>query len=335
MRLYAIYRAALHRARCTAFSAGLGVVTSLGLGLGLATAQAADAPFLWTVHGKDAATTHYLLGSVHLQPQDAVKLPSGLEAAYKAAQALSFETDISALNSPALQQQMQIAGINPSAGFGAAVGVGVYAQTQARLRQLGLPVQLCDRLRVWLCALTLELSAWQRAGFAGASGIDRQLFARAGEDGKPRHWLESPQQQVALFTEMPADTALELLRSELDDAAAGDDDPRTLYSAWRNNDAATIEHLGLVLKQGYPAFYESLLAARTRHWLPQLQATYGQREVQLVVVGAAHCVGEDGLVAQLRMLGFTVNAVQATAPVKNQVQERANGLASPATDPPH
>ena len=54
-----------------------------------------------------------------------------------------------------------------------------------------------------------------------------------------------------------------------------------------------------------PEVYQSLLVDRNRRWVPKIEACVQTRRC-FVVVGAAHLVGPDGLVALLTQRGYTV-----------------------------
>jgi uncharacterized protein len=45
---------------------------------------------------------------------------------------------------------------------------------------------------------------------------------------------------------------------------------------------------------------------RNRRWLPQIEKLLAQGDNALVVVGAAHLVGKDGVIELLRDRGYTV-----------------------------
>jgi uncharacterized protein YbaP (TraB family) len=55
-----------------------------------------------------------------------------------------------------------------------------------------------------------------------------------------------------------------------------------------------------------PLLYQRLLVDRNRNWLPKIEALFARRGRALVVVGAAHLVGPDGVVAMLKAKGYTV-----------------------------
>ena len=53
-----------------------------------------------------------------------------------------------------------------------------------------------------------------------------------------------------------------------------------------------------------PELYDALLGARNRQWLPKIEALMKEDRDYLVVVGALHYVGRDGLLALLRKNGY-------------------------------
>jgi uncharacterized protein YbaP (TraB family) len=76
-------------------------------------------------------------------------------------------------------------------------------------------------------------------------------------------------------------------------------------SAWRTGDAATVERLAVASMADSPEVYRSLLVDRNRRWMPAIEACASTRRC-FIVVGAAHLVGPDGLIALLRQQGYTV-----------------------------
>lgn len=280
----------------------------LGTAVALLTlpAAASAAPFLWRVdHGP---TTHYLLGSIHLLPADAVPLPEAIGDAYGATRRLVFETNPAALESAEAQQVVARAALLAD-DRRSAMSDGLASDLARQLRRLGLPVSTCDSLRAWFCALTLELTAFLRADFAPQYGVDAQLHARGVSDGRSIAWLEPPDEHLRLLTDIPDDLGGELLAAtldELDDPLAA---PRQLLRAWREDDTSRMAQMVEELRREHPDAYARLIGDRNRAWLAPLSAHLRSGVPVLVVVGAAHWVGPDGLVDLLQDAGFDVQAV--------------------------
>ncbi len=283
-----------------------------------ASAAPAAAPFLWRVQG--SSTTHYLLGSMHLLPSSADSLPDALEQAYDDADGLVFETDIGALQSRDVQLQL-LAAAHADHGLERVIGIALYRRVQARAHQLQMPMSLCGHYRPWFCAISLDIYAFRKAGFSDEYGVDEHFYSEAVTDGKAVHWLESPTQHLALFTAMDTAQSLVFLRAALDQRNDKLDDPQMLYRAWRDDDTTRIAALDRQLRAQYPQIYQRLIAARNRAWMPQLRRLLDGDKPQMIVVGAAHLVGPDGLVQQLRAQGYQVTS--GLAPSSDQLSASA------------
>jgi len=79
-----------------------------------------------------------------------------------------------------------------------------------------------------------------------------------------------------------------------------------LIEAWRTGDAPAVEKIVLKDLQQEPQLYQRLLVERNKNWMPKLETLFTRRTRALVVVGAAHLVGPDGLLAMLKAKGFSV-----------------------------
>lgn len=272
----------------------------------------AEAPFLWTL--QTGSTTHYLQGSVHLLPESAHPLPAQLEAAYRGADELVFEADIDALSAPANQLALMNAARGAEGGLRGQLPAPLYARLQQRAQQIGLPLALCEPFKAWFCALSLEVFAYQQAGFTAELGLDQHYYRRAQQDGKGLGALESVDAHLGLFATMPDALSRQLLEQALEGAAVAAPDPLALYQSWRSNDRRALEQLVSEMRRDYPSIHERLLAARNRAWLPQLVKRLRSDQPQLVIVGAAHLVGDEGLIRLLADEGLVLQPLAAAMP---------------------
>lgn len=272
-----------------------------------------DAPFLWEIHvGK---VTHYLLGSVHLLPKAAHPLPAGLEAAYAKADTLVFESDLDALDAPEMQKELLA--VARSKSLREDIPAELYARVQARARQFGLPEKVCDPYAAWFCAMTLDVFSYQVQGFDAALGLDEHFYTRAVSDNKTINWFEAPREHLKLFAGMSPELGREFLSATLDDEQPGSQPP-ALFKAWQNGDWSFVETLVADMQRDHPHLYERLLAERNRNWITALNTRLQRPESQLVIVGAAHLVGADGLVPALRQRGYDIRPYGAAQPVELQ-----------------
>jgi uncharacterized protein len=144
----------------------------------------------------------------------------------------------------------------------------------------------------------------QQAQFGVEYGVDQYFYARAQDDGRPVAGLETAEEQVELFTGMSDAMSKQILAATLDESTYTSQTPEDLYRIWRTGDAPAMDKLIRDMQRRYPELHVRLLAARNRAWLPQLVERFGGDTPQLVVVGAAHLVGPEGLIALLKERGF-------------------------------
>ncbi|MDB5987121.1 MAG: TraB/GumN family protein [Nevskia sp.] len=292
--------------RCQRRRPRLAHLLAAALGLLLVGSALADAnaPFAWEVQGPKSR--QFLLGSVHLLPQMEDLIPPGIDDLYESAEGLMFETDIGAITAPQVQVGMMTSA-HSLRGLKAELGAPMYARLQKYMASLGVKGDACAPFKPWFCALTLDVLNYQRAGFTGDNGLDEQLYASAQDDGKSVRWFEAPATHIGLFTDMSDTLSRHMLESTLDESAQGSlAEPKKMLKAWRKDDFAAIEKLVADLHRSYPDLYEHLLAGRNRAWMPKLTQALDGSQPQLIVVGAAHLAGPDGLLALLRARGYKI-----------------------------
>ncbi|MSP37331.1 MAG: TraB/GumN family protein [Deltaproteobacteria bacterium] len=144
----------------------------------------------------------------------------------------------------------------------------------------------------------------QKLGYDPNLGVDRLLAERAKLAGKPVSGLESGEFQIELLDGLPADLQEMMLRQSFAEMEQFDKTVDTMVRAWRKGDVVAAEKLFLESMADYPALREKLLDQRNRNWLPQIENFLKLDEDVLVVVGAAHLVGKNGLIELLKGRGY-------------------------------
>jgi uncharacterized protein len=65
------------------------------------------------------------------------------------------------------------------------------------------------------------------------------------------------------------------------------------------------KHL-LAAMRDYPEIHRKVIDDRNRRWLPEIEGLLAQGENALIVVGAAHLVGTNGVIQLLESRGYRV-----------------------------
>lgn len=269
-------------------------------------------PLLWKV--SDADNSVYLLGSMHLLTEADYPLASAVEAAFADSAQLVFEIAPDQPGQEHLEQTMlQAARRSDGKTLQQSLPVPTWKALQAYAQTQGMPVAALQGYKAWFVALMVMVAESQKAGVAPALGLDRHLMQRAAAAGKATAGLESAEAQIALFDGMGALAEQQFLQETLADAPRLKQQMDELLAAWRQADEATMERLGLKeLRRDYPALYQSVNVARNRAWLPRVEALLrdSSHDNALVVVGALHLLGDDGLVRQLARKGYRLQRLR-------------------------
>lgn len=253
-------------------------------------------PALWVV--KDADTTIYLFGTVHvLKPglrwfDEAVKaafdksdevvleipLPSDAEA-QKILLPLVVDPD-----GPPLTQKLHE---NKRAAFAAVMG------------KLGLPPAAFDQLYPWFAAVTMSNILLQKSGYDPTSGAERAIDAAAKAAGKPVTGLETLEQQLGYFANLPEADQIAFLELGIDDFDEGIKTIDEMVANWSKGDP---DALGIVMNRDIdklPTLYKVLLADRNIRWADWIDARMKKPGTVFIAVGAGHLAGKDSVQVQL------------------------------------
>lgn len=291
--------------RFNRIAAALLAAGSLASANGAAAQEARS--ILYRVEGARGATV-YMLGSIHLLSADAYPLPQPVQAAYADAERVYFETSLDSLM--ARQQEMAMRGMYQGGKtLRSELPADLYAKVEAAvpaLAGLGLSMPVLDRMEPWLVAMMFQAVEWQKAGLTPEHGVDMHFSGRAKQDGKPVGGLEPVELQLGLFDGMTPDEQAAFLRQSLEDAPQTAEQMRQVVAAWRVGDAARIDAIMNESMDESPALYARMLTDRNAAWVPQIEHLLRGSDDVLVVVGAAHLVGEQSVVEMLRRRGYTV-----------------------------
>jgi uncharacterized protein YbaP (TraB family) len=266
---------------------------------------AASNSFGWKV--ANGRTAIYLVGSVHMLSKDYYPLNPALETAFNDSDLLVEEADLGEMLSADAQFRVLARGMLPeNQSLQRVLSPATYELVNRRVGDLGMPIEVLHRFKPWFLALTLMSVGWQAAGLDPSLGLDRHFYDRAVAEHKQVQGLETTDYQISRFDQMTMEQQDHLLAESITDLDAERSNIRRLTEAWRAGDQPTVEQIVLRSLREDPLMYRQLLVERNRNWLPKLESLLERRGHTIVVVGAAHLVGPDGLIALLKAKGYTI-----------------------------
>lgn len=261
-----------------------------------AALPAAADPAVWVV--RDADSTLYLLGTVHVLRPDTVWRTPAIDKALAEADELWIEVE--ADDPAAMQPLVRRYGLDPANPLSSKLTPEQKARLDAAAAGMGASGAALEPLRPWLAALTLSMGPLVKAGYDPASGVESKLKAAAREAGKPIRTLETLEQQIGFFADLPPAVEMAFLLSALDEMETGPAMLDALVAAWSAGDVEALDELMVAdLAADYPELHEALLVRRNKDWARQIQTLLDGKGVSVVAVGVAHLVGDDSVQVQL------------------------------------
>ena len=260
--------------------------------------------FLWKV--ESGSKVLYLAGSVHALTADVYPLNPAFERAFEASDLLVEEIDLSEGDLAAVAPLILTKGMYQDGRTFEGVVSKETAALVARRLNNPMALQLVRTMKPWMVMLTVTALQVQEAGLNVNLGLDKYFFDKAKKAGKPTLGLETAEYQIDRFDSMPETLQEQMLRSTLEDLDAQNRELTAIVTAWQRGDAASLEATLLGGFKQYPAAYSSLITERNNNWMPQIEKCLARATPCMVVVGAAHLVGPDGLLALLQKRGYKV-----------------------------
>lgn len=277
---------------------------SVMLGVLCGAGTAAADPAMWVV--KDADSTVYLLGTIHVLKPGVHWRSEKLDAALKSSDEYWMEADIEA--DPAIAQTYAMNfGMDSRRSLASTVGEANFAKFIELAKGYDIPTEQLHQMRPWLASMLLARAQVVSTGYDPELGVDRTLEREAMTAGKPIKPFETASEQLGYLAEMPDKIAAEMLIQTLDEVEEGVEIVDELQAAWLAGDVKQLQRIGPdKMRKEAPELFDAILVRRNTNWVKQIDAMLKGSGTQFIAVGAAHLVGKDSVPDQLGKLGYKV-----------------------------
>lgn len=259
--------------------------------------------FLWQVSSGEK--TIFLLGSIHFLKQEHYPLNPTILGAFDRAKKLVLEID---LNQLAPQQVQQItlgkALLTDGSSLPQKISAETYDIVKTRLKEFGMDVAMVHPMKPWFVALTMMSLKLKQLGLNPNLGVDRHLADRAKDSGKPTAGLETLEFQMGLLDQLSPDEQELMLRETVREMELLEKNVNQIVEAWVAGDSGRLAELLLAGMKEFPEIHRKILIERNRRWLPVIEKLLENSPGTMVAVGAAHLVGNQGLVELLIEKGY-------------------------------
>lgn len=283
----------------------------------LAGTAAAETP-MWVI--KDADSTIYLTGTVHMLPPDVKWNGEKLDKALKDATELWLEVpmpesiaEMQALAAPLMLEHA----LSIDKPLSSRLTEAEQAQLKAALDRADLPpgtAQGVEMMQPWVVTQMLGMAPLLSAGYDPEAGIDMKLAGMAREQGDAILGFETLEQQLLFFANTPEEEQMAALRATLAitpaELEAMNEVAQTAFEAWAAGETSGLEAFIDEWKTGTAPGstalpYETLVLNRNRDWAEQIDDMLDRSGTHFIAVGGGHLVGPDSVQNLLKERGIT------------------------------
>lgn len=256
----------------------------------------------------------YLGGTIHVLRNSDYPLPAEFEHAYENAKILVLETDMKKASSPEFGQQMAQAfmysnGKNLSQDLKPAL----WKELQAFSDKRQFPLGQMSMFKAMFVSLSLSIAEMQSKGFGVGQGVDSYFYQKAILSGKATQELETTGEVLTHLTMLADIDANVIIKATLRDLHKMDGMLEKSVGYWRVGELENLDkEMAADMRKETPEIYQQLLVARNQAWLPKIEQMFATPEVELVLVGSLHLSSKDGLLAQLKKRGYSIQPYQIT-----------------------
>ncbi|GHG64061.1 TraB/GumN family protein [Alishewanella longhuensis] len=268
----------------------------------LTTSQALFAASVWQVSKDDQS--FYLVGTVHLLSESDFPLPAAFDTAFNASNHLIFETNLADLTSPkGMNLLMSQNTYKPGQNLQQVLSKEVYQQLQSKAAERQWPLTSIEQFKPAFAAIMLATLELQRLG-AASTGVDMHYLQLAQQQQKTYGGLETLDEHLGVMTALNKLDADSIISATLKDLAQTETMLAQMKAAWRSGDTDALETLFLADMKAFPDMYNIMLVDRNHAWMKTLEQL--TEPGTMVLVGALHMVGDDGLLKLLTSRGYTI-----------------------------
>lgn len=250
----------------------------------------------------------YLGGTVHVLSKQDYPLPCAFDQAFENSDELFFEIDFAEAQAPknAMKMALELT-YTDGRSLKGLLKEETYQKLEAYFQKAGMPVAMVNQFKPGMLLSVMTMNEMQKMNIT-AQGVDQTFQTKAISAAKETGELESLDEQVAFLSKLGEGEEDAFVNYLLDSIPEMPIQFNKLMEAWRAGDADALNQAAELdeMKEKFPEAYNTLILNRNKKWLTALDQFFEDGDTEYVLVGAAHMVGEDGLLNGLRKQGIKV-----------------------------
>lgn len=260
---------------------------------------------LWTISKN--GNKLYLGGTIHVLKKEDYPLPEEYNKAFKKADKLILEANIEKAQTLEFGKKMtQVLSYPDGKSLKGSIKADTYNKLKKYLADRNIPIESFHKFKPQMIVLIMTVMELKKIGMVNV-GVDEFFYNKARQSGMALGFFESVDEQIEFIRTMGQGNEDSMLLSTIKDMNRMQGMMTNMKTAWLHGHEKKLADLGLKdMMHDHPETYQSLLVKRNNNWMPHIEQMINNNKIEIVLVGALHLVGKDGLLQQLRNKGYTV-----------------------------
>ncbi|WP_334077659.1 TraB/GumN family protein [Paenibacillus sanfengchensis] len=270
------------------------------------SAAASGRGFLWEV--ENAGNKVYLLGSMHIADDSFYPLDPSIEDAFAEADYLGVEVDVTKSSDPDTQKLVLNLGMyQDGTTLKDHISETTYAKLAKFLTENGMQPDAFEPFKPWVIETSLQNVQASKSGYQGQIGIDYYFTSKAAERKIPVIELESYESQLGMFNGFSQALQEANLLTAINNFHTVDESVNNMADMWKTGDDQALLEIVDSMKIN-DEYYKAMLVDRNIKMTEKIDGYLKGKDssTYMIVVGAAHMLGEKGIVTLLQEKGYTV-----------------------------
>ncbi len=266
---------------------------------------------VWKLNS-DINSNFYIAGSCHVLSKSDYPLPDEFESAYANADRVIFETDMEAIMSPEIQMLLVSKGTyTGNDTLENKLSKKSYAIIAEYCNDNAIPIDILQKMKPWMAALTLMFFELEKIGVTPADGLEMYFNEKVKRDGKDTGGLEDVKEHVEYVSSMEEELDEAIVESFAKEIKELHVMMKGITKAWKAGDEAALnEFLSESVRKDFPNLHKRIIIDRNRNWITPIEDLINSGKRTLVVVGVGHLVGEESVINLLRSKGHKIEKLQ-------------------------
>lgn len=277
-------------------------------------------PAMWKVESNGG--TVYFLGSMHALNDSCYPLPKEITDAYENSDSLAVECDIYAYMDD-IDSQMELAQnliYSDGTTIKDNIDADLYDSAKQLLADRNLYNTLYDLYKPIMWAQLVELAMMEDVGINSDLGIDMQLLTQAHEEGKNIIEIESVELQNNILYNQPDELYDFMLETDVYYYEDNCEELAEMFEAWCTGDVEKLgeeevdDDLEIEISDELEAIIENynkqLMDDRNAGMIEKAKQMLENGDNVFYVVGAAHFIGDTGIIKGLEDAGYKVERIE-------------------------